>query len=111
MAAKVRADRIVAGLPAPFEPGRAEPQPRAATCPDLASNTALCLIYLAPVISPPEAPLNSPGKHQPDLFAGTEMAVDRAFTGGHRIDLDPASGDLVVMGGRCQRDWLHCVPK
>jgi alkylated DNA repair dioxygenase AlkB len=20
-------------------------------------------------------------------------------------------GDLVVMGGRCQRDWQHCVPK
>jgi alkylated DNA repair dioxygenase AlkB len=21
------------------------------------------------------------------------------------------AGDLIVMGGRCQRDWLHCVPK
>jgi alkylated DNA repair dioxygenase AlkB len=20
-------------------------------------------------------------------------------------------GDLIVMGGRCQRDWVHCVPK
>lgn len=26
-------------------------------------------------------------------------------------DLDPASGDLVVLGGRCQADWLHAVPK
>jgi len=26
------------------------------------------------------------------------------------IDLAPASGDLLVMGGRCQRDWLHAVP-
>jgi alkylated DNA repair dioxygenase AlkB len=26
------------------------------------------------------------------------------------IDLAPACGDLVVMGGRCQRDWLHAVP-
>ena len=23
----------------------------------------------------------------------------------------PASGDLIVMGGRCQADWLHAVPK
>ena len=23
----------------------------------------------------------------------------------------PASGDLLVMGGRCQADWLHAVPK
>lgn len=26
------------------------------------------------------------------------------------IDLAPAGGDLLVMGGRCQRDWLHAVP-
>ena len=26
-------------------------------------------------------------------------------------DLAPASGDLVVIGGRCQADWLHAVPK
>ena len=26
-------------------------------------------------------------------------------------DLAPASGDLVVLGGRCQADWLHAVPK
>jgi len=26
------------------------------------------------------------------------------------IDLSPAGGDLIVMGGRCQRDWLHAVP-
>lgn len=26
------------------------------------------------------------------------------------IDVSPASGDLLVMGGRCQRDWLHAVP-
>jgi len=31
--------------------------------------------------------------------------------GGRSIRLTPASGDLVVMGGRCQRDWLHSVPK
>ena len=27
------------------------------------------------------------------------------------IDLSPGSGDLLVMGGRCQADWLHLVPK
>lgn len=26
------------------------------------------------------------------------------------IDISPAGGDLLVMGGRCQRDWLHAVP-
>jgi alkylated DNA repair dioxygenase AlkB len=31
--------------------------------------------------------------------------------GGRSIGLTPAGGDLVVMGGRCQRDWRHCVPK
>jgi alkylated DNA repair dioxygenase AlkB len=25
-------------------------------------------------------------------------------------DLQPASGDLMVMGGRCQADWQHSVP-
>jgi alkylated DNA repair dioxygenase AlkB len=27
------------------------------------------------------------------------------------FDLSPASGDLIVMGGRCQAAWLHAVPK
>jgi len=27
------------------------------------------------------------------------------------VDLSPASGDLLVMGGRCQAAWLHAVPK
>ncbi len=31
--------------------------------------------------------------------------------GGTSVDLAPASGDLVVMGGACQRDWEHTVPK
>ena len=32
-------------------------------------------------------------------------------TGGRSLALEPAAGDLVVMGGRCQRDWVHSVPK
>ena len=31
--------------------------------------------------------------------------------GGKSIDLAPESGDLIVLGGRCQADWLHAVPK
>jgi alkylated DNA repair dioxygenase AlkB len=31
--------------------------------------------------------------------------------GGATHDLAPGSGDLMVMGGRCQADWLHSVPK
>jgi alkylated DNA repair dioxygenase AlkB len=27
------------------------------------------------------------------------------------IDLSPGSGDLLVMGGRCQAAWLHAVPQ
>ena len=27
------------------------------------------------------------------------------------IDLSPSSGDMLVMGGRSQADWLHAVPK
>jgi len=38
---------------------------------------------------------------------GPRLREDRA----ERIDVCPAGGDLVVMGGRCQIDWLHAVPK
>jgi alkylated DNA repair dioxygenase AlkB len=31
--------------------------------------------------------------------------------GGRSIDLQPGSGDLIVMGGATQRDWEHAVPK
>jgi hypothetical protein len=31
--------------------------------------------------------------------------------GGTSVDLAPASSDLLVMGGACQRDWEHTVPK
>jgi alkylated DNA repair dioxygenase AlkB len=35
----------------------------------------------------------------------------KARSGGPSIGLTVAGGDLIVMGGRCQRDWLHAVPK
>lgn len=31
--------------------------------------------------------------------------------GGSSIAFAPRSGDLIVMGGRCQEDWVHGVPK
>jgi len=40
-------------------------------------------------------------------------ATDRFREGGGSgvIDLAPGNGDLVVMGGACQTNWLHAVPK
>lgn len=35
----------------------------------------------------------------------------RPSGGGRSIDLSPASGDLLVMGGACQLGWHHGVPK
>ena len=31
--------------------------------------------------------------------------------GGSSIRVPAGHGDLVVMGGSCQRTWDHCVPK
>ncbi len=31
--------------------------------------------------------------------------------GGTSVKLNPAPGDLLVMGGTCQRTWQHAVPK
>lgn len=35
----------------------------------------------------------------------------RPTGGGPSVRLDPAPGDLLVMGGTCQRTWQHAVPK
>ena len=35
----------------------------------------------------------------------------RPHGGGSSIDLSPASGDLLVMGGACQQHYEHGVPK
>jgi len=35
----------------------------------------------------------------------------RPFGGGPSTVFTPAGGDLIIMKGRCQRDWQHCVPK
>ena len=35
----------------------------------------------------------------------------RPVGGGRSVDLRPASGDLLVMGGACQEMWEHGIPK
>ena len=44
-------------------------------------------------------------------LGGQRPFLVRPRTGGASIDLSPASGDLLVMGGRCQADHEHGVPK
>ena len=55
--------------------------------------------------------------HRNPLVATVSLGARRKFQlrprGGGRIalELTPGAGDLVVMGGACQHDWEHCVPK
>lgn len=55
--------------------------------------------------------------HRNPLVATVSLGARRRFQlrprGGGRIamTLEPGCGDLVVMGGACQHDWEHCVPK
>lgn len=44
-------------------------------------------------------------------FGATRPFVLQCVRTKKRVELDVASGDLYVMGGRCQADWLHGVPK
>jgi hypothetical protein len=32
-------------------------------------------------------------------------------SGGASVTFTPQGGDVLIMHGRCQRDWKHCVPK
>ena len=43
--------------------------------------------------------------------AATRRFLIRPAAGGKSTIFTPASGDLIVMGGTCQRGWVHCVPK
>ena len=38
-------------------------------------------------------------------------AIPASWRRRRSIDLRPAGGDLLVMGGTCQARWEHCVPK
>jgi alkylated DNA repair dioxygenase AlkB len=44
-------------------------------------------------------------------LGATRRFLIRPLAGGTSTIFSPAGGDLVVMGGRCQRDWQHSVPK
>ena len=44
-------------------------------------------------------------------LGATRRFLIRPTKGGKSISLQAAAGDLIVMGGRSQRDWRHCVPK
>jgi alkylated DNA repair dioxygenase AlkB len=41
----------------------------------------------------------------------SDKFADEAFAPGSTQDLRPVGGDLFVMGGRTQADWVHAVPK
>jgi alkylated DNA repair dioxygenase AlkB len=41
----------------------------------------------------------------------TRRFLLRRRKGGPSVPFLPSSGTLVVMGGRCQQDWVHSVPK
>jgi alkylated DNA repair dioxygenase AlkB len=54
--------------------------------------------------------------HEDTVVAVVSLGATRRFLlrprqGGHARRVDLASGDLLVMGGSCQRTWEHAVPK
>ena len=44
-------------------------------------------------------------------FGATRPFVLKSVRSQEQVELSIAAGDLYVMGGRCQADWLHGVPK
>jgi alkylated DNA repair dioxygenase AlkB len=44
-------------------------------------------------------------------FGAARPFLLRPVGGGKSVDVHPASGDLLVMGGTCQERWEHGVPK
>ena len=44
-------------------------------------------------------------------LGATRRFLIKPAEGGKSVSLTVASGDLIVMGGRSQRDWRHSVPK
>jgi alkylated DNA repair dioxygenase AlkB len=44
-------------------------------------------------------------------LGATRRFLLRPKDGGQSVRLDPGPGDLLVMGGACQRTWQHSVPK
>ena len=50
------------------------------------------------------------GARRPWLLRPKASRYDHGEARGATHDLAPGSGDLLVMGGRCQADWEHSVP-
>jgi alkylated DNA repair dioxygenase AlkB len=50
------------------------------------------------------------GERRPWLLRPRSSRHDDSPGHGATHDLAPGSGDLMVMGGRCQADWEHSVP-
>lgn len=48
------------------------------------------------------------GEPRPFLLRPYSMGYDDSS---QDLDVRPGHGDLIVMGGRCQADWMHAVPK
>ena len=44
-------------------------------------------------------------------LGGPRRFLLRPKGGGPSVKFDLSSGDLLAMGGSCQRTWQHCVPK
>jgi len=44
-------------------------------------------------------------------LGATRRFLIKPRDGGNSIAFKPGSGDLIVMGGRSQEDWVHSVPK
>ena len=44
-------------------------------------------------------------------LGATRRFLIRPTGGGQSIAFTPRGGDVLIMRGRCQRDWQHCVPK
>jgi alkylated DNA repair dioxygenase AlkB len=44
-------------------------------------------------------------------LGATRRFLVKPRAGGASIVFKPRAGDLIVMGGRCQEDWVHGVPK
>jgi alkylated DNA repair dioxygenase AlkB len=44
-------------------------------------------------------------------LGATRRFLIKPRAGGNSIAFKPGSGDLVVMCGRSQEDWVHSVPK
>lgn len=49
------------------------------------------------------------GQRRPWLLRPRRSRYDHSAGRGATHDLAPGSGDLIVMGGRCQADWQHSV--